>query len=249
MESLAPKSEEDEIDHLLDEIIYLSSQHQKDGFLRTLLWPRGVINAFRILYLKSNNPCLPNDYSRGIKISVFFLITFIFIQISAFVCLSRLIINTFAIIFLSHGNKFDSFSENFSSSTWSGIGLILLLYFLYGGHYKDLIRLTPTFHDYIKQKNELRSFSLSEELRLREQRFRVGEKKQEMLMDVLAQAYNALLAIQANEQYSSKRYNQLLNTMSSLVHDSDFRLNYPEFQQDKSSDPNRVNENPDDPFQ
>jgi len=249
MEILAPKLEEDEIDHLLDEIIYLSSQHQKDGFVRTLLWPRGVVNALRILYLKSNNPYLPNDYSRGIKISVFFLIAFLFIQISAFICLSRLIINTFAIIFLSQGNKFASFSESFNSSTWSGIGLILSLYFLYGGHYKDLIRLTPTFHVYIKKRNELRSFNLSEELRLREQRFRVSEKKQEMLMDVLAQAYNALLAIQANEQHSSKRYNQLLNTMASLVDDSDFRLNYPEFLHDKSSDSNRVHDNSDNPFQ
>jgi hypothetical protein len=211
--------EDDEFAHLIDEIIYLAEQPQNDKFLHALVWPQATINAVRIHLLKSNNEDLLDEkYKKGIKISTSYLVVFSLIQIGVLICLVKPVLDFLTVLISLKFEQWDDFFvRNFNSHTTTGILLIFLLLFIYGRGYQNSIRLTPTFYDYIKQRKDIRIYKLSEELRILKQKFELKEKTQQTLLDVVAQAYNILLAMQTNRASFGKQGKELLEIMDSVM--------------------------------
>jgi len=209
---------DDEFSHLIDEIIHLTKQPQDDKFLHALLWPQATINALRISSLTRKNEDLLGQYKQGIKISTGYLVVFSLIQIGIFICLLKPVLDFLTVVIFLKFDQWDDFlGRNFNTQTMIGILLIFLLLHFYGRHYQKSIRLTPTFDEYIQQRKDLRIFRLSEELRVLKERFKTREKTQEMLLDVIAQAYNILLAIQTNKASFGQQGKELLEIMDSVM--------------------------------
>lgn len=217
IESINP--EDDKFAHLVDEIVHLAEQPKNDKFLHALIWPQATINAVRIHILKSNNEDLLGKYKEGIKISTWYLIVFSLIQVGIVFCLFKPVLDLLTVvIFLKFDEWDDFFVRSFNSSTTMiGIFLTLGLFFIYGRHYQNSIRLTPTFYDYIKQRKDIRIYKLSEEIRILKQKFELREKTQQTLLDVVAQAYNILLAMQTNRASFGKQGKELLEIMDSVM--------------------------------
>lgn len=210
--------EDERLAHHLDDIIFMAEESRNDTFLKSLLWPRNAINAFRIRRIMRQNVDILHNYKHGIKISALFISLFTIVQAAA---LSFMAIPFFYLLqFLFHWRIADNDSflfKNIYSLSLTGTLLTILLFFLYSHSYNSCIRLTPTFFEYVHQRKELREFQLNEKLRLLQESVRLNEEKQQMFLDVIAQAYNAALVIQANRSSFGKDGEDLMELMASLL--------------------------------
>jgi hypothetical protein len=219
MESTSFFEPEDELlAHLLDDIIYLSEAHRNDSFFQALLWPKVLTNALHIKSIQKSNANLLHSYNKGIKISSSYILIFTLIQSAALLCIILPIFELLQLVVFLRFNELAEFIMRILNPfTMTFIILTICLFFLYSSHYTSSIRLTPTFFEYVQQRKDLREFKLGEELRLLQESVRLNEGKQQMLLDVIAQAYNTMIAIQANRPSYGKQGKELLEKMASLI--------------------------------
>lgn len=210
--------EDEHLAHLLDEIIYLVEEHRNDSFIQAFVWPKSLMKALHIKRIQKSNDVLLHRYNKGIKVSSSYIFVFTLMQSAALFCIALPLFELIQlVIFLRFDELASFFIKHINPVTMTGALLIMCLYFLYSSYYKSCIRLTPVFFEYVQQRQDLRKFKLSEDLRLLQESVRLNEEKQQMLLDVIAQAYNTMIAIQSNRASYGKQGKELMETMASLI--------------------------------
>jgi hypothetical protein len=212
MESTSFIETEDEL------LAHLLEAHSNDSFLQALIWPKILINSLHIKRIQKSNATFLHSYNKGIKISFSYIFIFTLIQSAALLCIVLPVFELLQLVVFLRYNELAGFIMRiFNPFTMTCIILTMCLFLLYSSHYKSSIRLTPTFFEYVQQRKDLREFKLGEELRLLQESVRLNEEKQQMLLDVIAQAYNTMIAIQANRGSYGKQGKELMETMASLI--------------------------------